>query len=252
LNNGISFKPYAKKKQQTFHLVAFAPIFKDNNINRFSQENQQPLANSIISLTNQKTLNYYNKRIEPLPGSEIEVKSIAALFEKSNRKAQLFLNKAANEAVLKNTDLTPFRHIIFATHGVIPEQPELAGLLFAQDTSIKTEDNILYAGETYNLNLNAELVALSACQTGLGKLVRGEGLLGLARGFFHSGTCNLLLSLWNVGDTSTSQLMTHFYQKEIENIPHPEALRLAKLKLIEEETTAPPYFWSPFIYIGIN
>lgn len=251
LEQSSKLKALRSKPQNIFQLAAFAPIFNDNNLNYLSRENQQPLASSIIGLTNQKTLNYYNKRIEPLPGSEIEVKNIAALFEKSNRKAQLFLNKAANEAVLKNTDLTQFRHIVFATHGIIPEQPELAGLLFAQDTSIKTEDNILYAGETYNLNLAAELVVLSACQTGLGKVVRGEGLLGLARGFFHSGACNLLLSLWNVGDTSTSQLMTHFYQKEIENIPHPEALRFAKLKLIQEEATAPPYFWSPFIYIGL-
>ena len=122
--------------------------------------------------------------------------------------------------------------------------------MLAQDSTL-AEDGILYLGEVYNLNLNADLVVLSACETGLGKIARGEGLIGLTRGFLYAGAQNLLVSLWQVNDASTSQLMIDFYRNMLNGESKPTALREAKLALIENDPKyAGPYYWAPFVLIG--
>ena len=104
----------------------------------------------------------------------------------------VYLENAANEAQLKSPGLETYHYIHFATHGIINETtPKLSGLLLAQDSTL-AEDGILYLNEVYNLNLNADLVVLSACETALGKVARGEGLIGLTRGFLYAGAQNLL------------------------------------------------------------
>ena len=111
-------------------------------------------------------------------------------------------------------------------------------------------DNILYTGEIYNLKINAELVTLSACETGMGKIAEGEGLLGFSRAFMFAGAKNLLLSLWKVDDTSTSQLMSNFYSNHLENeMPLAESLAQAKKQLIHGTKFSHPYFWAPFVLI---
>ena len=105
--------------------------------------------------------------------------------------------------------------------------------------------------EIYHLKLNARLVTLSACETGLGKLAAGEGILGFSRAFLLAGARNLLLSLWKVNDASTTELMTQFYTFHLENgIPLPESLREAKLSLIRNPETSYPYFWAGFVLTG--
>jgi len=90
------------------------------------------------------------------------------------------------------------------------EKPELSGLILAQDKT-SHEDNILFTGEIYNLKFNADLTVLSACETGLGKISEGEGVIGLSRALIYAGTKNLMVSLWKVSDQSTSKLMIEFY-----------------------------------------
>src|SRR5207245_7738779 len=120
----------------------------------------------------------------------------------------------------------------FASHGVIDEtQPARSGILFSRD-SHSTEDGVLQMGEIMRLKLNADLVALSACSTGLGKLVNGEGILGLTRAFFYAGARNVTVSLWNVNDSATATLMEHFYLGLRHGLPASEALRQAKLRLL--------------------
>jgi len=147
--------------------------------------------------------------------------------------------------------LKDYRYVHFATHGLVNEsKPELSGLILAQGNQ-SFEDGILYLGEIYNLNLNADLVVLSAYKTGLGKIARGEGLIGLTRGFLYAGANNLLVSLWQVNDVSSSNLIVDFYQQLLEGQSKSGALREAKLRLLESHTKyAKPYYWAPFVLVG--
>jgi CHAT domain-containing protein len=111
----------------------------------------------------------------------------------------------------------------------------------------------LYSGEIYNLKLNADLVVLSACETGLGKIQQGEGIIGLTRALLYAGAKNIIVSLWEVADESTSDLMVNFYKNTLAGkgqLSYSEALRNAKLKMIGEGKYAHPLYWSPFILIG--
>ncbi|MFC2152873.1 CHAT domain-containing protein, partial [Bacteroidota bacterium] len=142
----------------------------------------------------------------------------------------------------------------FATHGFVnTEKPELSGIFLAQDSTL-SEDGILYQGEIYNLDLNADLTVLSACETGLGQIKKGEGLIGLTRALLYAGSKNIIVSLWKVADDSTSDLMIDFYknllEEDQETAEFSKALQQAKLKMIEEGEYAHPFYWSPFILIG--
>jgi CHAT domain-containing protein/Tfp pilus assembly protein PilF len=112
------------------------------------------------------------------------------------------------------------------------------------------EDGLLQVYEIFNLKLNADLVVLSACETGLGKQVKGEGLVGLTHAFFYAGTPSILVSLWKVQDRSTADLMVNFYRQLDRDKDKTEALRLAKLQLIQQNRYAHPYYWAPFVLTG--
>jgi CHAT domain-containing protein len=131
-------------------------------------------------------------------------------------------------------------------------QPMYSLIAFAQNEDPK-EDGFLHTYEVFNLKLNADLVTLSACETGLGKLSRGEGLIGLTRGFIYAGAPSVLVSLWSV-DESTAALMKIFYQNLKSGMSKAEALRRAKLKLIDTQENgfsfAHPFLWAPFVLVG--
>jgi CHAT domain-containing protein len=114
------------------------------------------------------------------------------------------------------------------------------------------EDGILQTNEIMRLKLNADLVALSACRTGLGKVVSGEGVLGLTRAFLYAGTRSVAVSLWNVNDTATAELMKVFYRNLKSGMSKDEALRQAKLELLNGKQAAwrHPYFWGSFVLVG--
>ena len=112
-------------------------------------------------------------------------------------------------------------------------------------------DGFLHLQDIFNLNLPAELVVLSACQTGLGKDVKGEGLVGLTRGFMYAGSKRVVVSLWSVKDRSTASLMTNFYQQMLQQGLNPvAALRAAQLKMLQSEQWKAPYYWAPFVIQG--
>jgi CHAT domain-containing protein len=138
------------------------------------------------------------------------VLGIGNLYAANQR--QVYLGEQAREETVKTEKLQDYRYIHFASHGFIDEtQPSRSGILFSRD-SHSTDDGVLQMGEIMRLKLNADLVTLSACSTGLGKLVNGEGILGLTRAFFYTGARNVTVSLWNVNDSSTSALMKAFYE----------------------------------------
>jgi CHAT domain-containing protein len=173
------------------------------------------------------------------------------------------LRERATEKRLREMDLTRYRIFHFATHAIVGDevkwitQPALVLSLAGTDD---TYDDLLQMSEIFNLRLDADLVVLSACATGRGKLRRGEGIIGLTRAFMYAGTPSVVASLWKVNDQSTSLFMEFFYRHLKEGQSKAEALRQAKKQLMqtrawsdtlkEEQSLAAPYFWAPFILIG--
>jgi CHAT domain-containing protein len=178
------------------------------------------------------------------------VKDISALFESKNLTAAAYTGEKADEHLVKTGHLSNFDFLHFATHGIVDEsEPELSRIFLQPDPD--TEDGSLYAGEIYNLKLNARLVTLSACQTGLGKLEKGEGVIGLSRALVYAGARNLVVSFWSVADESTAMLMKNFYNNVLSGSgAYSEALRNAKLGLIKSEKYSAPFYWAPFVLIG--
>ena len=189
--------------------------------------------------------------LNPLPGTEAEVREISQLFASKSLKNSLFIRQQADEKVTKSGTLKDFSYLHFATHGIVDEtSPELSRI-FLQSSS-DAEDGNLFTGEIYNLELNANLVTLSACETGLGKISKGEGVIGLSRALVYAGAKNIVVSFWSVADESTAQLMTDFYRQMLENTDatYSENLRQAKLNLIKSKKYQSPYYWAPFVLIG--
>ncbi|EAY29271.1 CHAT domain-containing tetratricopeptide repeat protein [Microscilla marina] len=193
------------------------------------------------------------KKQSNLPATEREVNQIQALFAKKNGKTRLYLKTEAREEQIKSSELKNYRYVHLATHGVVNEQyPELSRVLLSKGNK---DDGALYFGEIFNLELSANLVTLSACETGLGKLSKGEGIIGLSRALLYAGAKSVLVSLWSVADESTSQLMINFYDYLLAGKTKHEALRQAKLRLISEGkdyqgNPIPPFYWAPFVLIG--
>jgi len=235
--------------------LGFAPVFSDTQISGSMRSTNLETIKSIDALKSDHTRGILRngRYINPIPSTEDEVNGLFELFQLDSEKAKIYTHERATENQLKTETLNTYRYLHFATHGFVNEEhPELSGLLFAQ--SDKNEDGILYSGEIYQLSLNADLVSLSACETGLGKFVSGEGVIGLSRAFTYAGARNLLVSFWKVADESTTELMTKFYANVIGNSnpssDYGSALRKAKLNMIEEDRYAHPYYWSPFVLIG--
>jgi CHAT domain-containing protein/Tfp pilus assembly protein PilF len=183
---------------------------------------------------------------EPLPASLREISEIASLYPEASLK---FVGSEANEdAVMHNPAVVGARRLHFATHAKIDEEsPERSALVLSERPG---EDGLLEVAEIFNLKLSADLAVLSACETALGKEVTGEGLVGLSRAFFYAGVPSLVVSLWNVVDGSTPDLMLDFYK----NLDHlqdkAKALQTAKLSMIAKGNYAHPSYWAPFILLG--
>jgi CHAT domain-containing protein len=187
----------------------------------------------------------------PLPNAEIEVQDIARLYPPNLRK--ILMGPDATESSVKNEKLSDYRYLHFATHAFLDEQtPTRSGIVLSQ-INTGEEDGILRMNEIFNLELDADLVVLSACQTGLGKLVRGEGLVGLTRAFIYAGSPRVVVSLWEVNDVATAEFMKSFYQHMNNGEAPSVALREAKLDMLHSGPPAyrHPYFWAPFVSVGI-
>jgi len=235
-----------RRRSETSGYFALAPVFEESD--GPVTESDEFLA-AVRSIDSTSVLRGDGK-IRPLPATRQETAAIAGIFGKKKKRNTLLVAQNASESALQVHDLSTYRYLHFATHGFVNErQPQLSGLLLGEPDS-SLIDNVLYASEVYNMNLNADLVVLSACETGLGKVVAGEGVIGLTRGFLYAGAKNLTVSLWQVSDLSTAKLMTDFFQRVAKGKNLSESLRKAKLKLLESENYASPYYWSPFILIG--
>ncbi len=187
--------------------------------------------------------------LSDLPGTHQEIEEIERIFSDKMINTKSLLNAEATEDNFKNFELNKYKYIHLATHGLVNvETPELSGVFFYNNDH--SEDGVLYSSEIYGLNINADLVTLSACETGLGQHNRGEGIIGLGSAFTYAGAKNLLVSVWKVSDQSTAGLMTQFYNQSINNNKsYTQGLRNAKLAMINSEKAA-PYYWAPFMLWG--
>ena len=191
------------------------------------------------------------ERLSDLPGTEAEVNAISRVFSERHLTASVYTGPRASESEIKSDDLKNYSYLHLATHGVVDESdPELSRVYLQPDEP--REDGRLYAGEIYNIHLNASLVTLSACKTGLGKIAKGEGVIGLSRALIYAGAKNIIVSFWNVADVSTASLMKDFYENQLNNpmAGFSQNLRLAKLDLLNDNKYSAPYYWAPFILIG--
>ena len=190
------------------------------------------------------------KRLSTLNGTKTEVEQISALFKGDDQNCAMHLFDSASTQNLKSPLTAKSEIIHLATHGVVDERNPSKSRIYLSEND--DNDGILYASDLYNLNIQSNLVVLSACQTGLGKVSKGEGLIGLSRALIYAGTSNTIVSLWSVADLSTAQLMTDFYNGLIETKEqnYAVALRNAKLKMMASKEYADPFYWAPFVLIG--
>jgi CHAT domain-containing protein/Tfp pilus assembly protein PilF len=159
----------------------------------------------------------------------------------------------ASREMATSPELAQYRIVHFATHGLLDsEHPELSGLVLSLvDSRGRGRDGFLQLEDIYNLNLPADLVVLSACETGLGKEINGEGLVGLTRGFMYAGATRVVSSLWKVDDFATAKLMKAFYASMQRDGKRPaEALREAQLSLLQDRHWSAPYYWAGFTIQG--
>lgn len=193
-------------------------------------------------------------QLVPLPWSRREAETISAIAgEAQGQPVLVALGADASRTLATGPELARYRVVHFATHGVLDSQsPVLSGLILAEaDAAGRPQDGFLSLADIYRLDLAADLVVLSGCRTALGAAVRGEGLMGLTRGFFHAGASQVMASLWPVRDQATAELMARFYRALLRDGASPAAaLRQAQQALRARPQWRDPYFWSPFVLQG--
>jgi CHAT domain-containing protein/tetratricopeptide (TPR) repeat protein len=193
-------------------------------------------------------------QIAALPFTRKEAQQIIATASATDSK--LVLDFEASRVTAESAELSQYRIVHFATHGFMnPVHPELSGIVLAMvNQKGELQDGFLRAHEVFNLKLPAELIVLSACQTGVGPQVRGEGMIGLTRGFMYAGAARVVVSFWSVNDAATAALMEVFYKKMLVDKMRPAAaLRAAQIEMLKQTAHSewrPPYFWAPFVLQG--
>jgi CHAT domain-containing protein len=190
--------------------------------------------------------------VSRLPFSRAEAEAILSVAPKASSLRAL--DFSASRATATSAELSQYRIVHFATHGLLNRtHPELSGVVLSLvNRQGEPQDGFLQLHDVYNLDLPAELVVLSACQTGLGKAVWGEGLVGLTRGFMYAGSKRVVASLWGVQDSATAELMKRFYGAMLgeKQMRPAEALRAAQVEMWKQKRWRSPYYWGGFMLYG--
>ncbi|MCX7166012.1 MAG: CHAT domain-containing protein [Rhodocyclales bacterium] len=175
--------------------------------------------------------------------AEMEAKGVAGLFEKS----AMFLGKEASKSNFKEY-AQGFKYLHFATHGTFDSAHPLDSALMLSTTSVEDTRDRLTIGELYSMHIDADLVTLSACKTGLGKVANGDDVVGLVRGFMYAGTNQIVSTLWEIDDAATESLMTDFYQRIKAGESKTTALRESQRDIRKQYPN--PFFWAAFQITG--
>lgn len=189
----------------------------------------------------------------PLPRLPFSREEAKAILVASAAGSKIALDFTASRATATDPELSQYRIVHFATHGLLNnDHPELSGLVLSLvDEWANPQNGFLRLYDIYNLNLRAELVVLSACQTALGKEVKGEGILGVTRGFMYAGAARVLASLWRVDDEATAELMKRFYHTMIKGGRTPSAaLQEAQIWMQRQSRWRAPYYWAGYVLQG--
>jgi CHAT domain-containing protein/tetratricopeptide (TPR) repeat protein len=227
------------------------PVFESNDIRLTGFEPAPPEFDLNRSSLQRALKNLKRNGLERLDGTRQEAKDILKLVPPQESIHAYDFD--ANYNFVNSPELKQYRFLLFATHGFVDTtNPEMSGIVLSQfDNQGKpVKQGYLNLANIFNLDLNAELVVLSACETGLGKDVKGEGLMGLTRGLMYAGSKRAVVSLWKVSDKGTSQLMPKFYSSVFAGKSPTTALRDAQLQLWQEKTWQNPYYWSAFTLQG--
>ncbi|HKR14917.1 MAG TPA: CHAT domain-containing protein [Pyrinomonadaceae bacterium] len=187
-----------------------------------------------------------------VPYAGLEAADVLKLIPAAGRR-QSFVGFDANRKSILGADLRQYRILHFATHGFVDnEQPQLSGLMLSIfDEQGRRQDGFLTLHEIYNLKLSADLVVLSACKTALGKEIRGEGIVGLTRGFMYAGARQVVASLWRIDDAATAKFMKLFYEHMLQDQLKPaDALRAAQRDFSKQKAFQHPYYWAGFVLQG--
>lgn len=223
-----------KEKRPSKHILAFGDPF-------FGSLEREGNGNDAI-----KEFYSLSSDISRLRFSGSEIDTIRSVFKKAN----LFRREDATEDRLKKQNLEDYRIIHFATHSIIDDKiPSRSSIVLSLDED-PNEDGFLRMDEIYSLKLNSDLVTLSACETGLGEFIHGEGIVGINRAFYYAGTSAVLMSLWAVNDQASYQLMERFYRHLRSSESIVDALRKVKLEMINSQALSHPYYWAGFIVSG--
>jgi CHAT domain-containing protein len=189
-----------------------------------------------------------------LPASRNEAEAVLALVPTDQRESVLDFDANYTAVTGGNLNLSQYRFVHFATHGLLDEiHPELSGLLLSQVNQQGDKvDGFFTTLDAFNLKLNADLVVLSGCRTALGKEVKGEGLMGLTRGFMYAGARRVMASLWQVNDNATAELMKRFYQGMLgeQKLAPAAAMRAAQIELWNDKKWKSSYYWAAFTLQG--
>ncbi len=187
-----------------------------------------------------------------LTGTRTEAEEIGKTARAGGGQLDLWMDLNASEDNVRSRDMNNYRVIHIATHGLLDAQrPQFTGVVLSL-VGNKSNDGFLRTDEIFNLRLNPALVMLSACETGLGKEKRGEGVIGLTRAFMYAGAPTVGVTLWSVADKSTADLMTDFYKRFLgaSGVPAPRAMRNAQLSMISAKKYSAPFYWAPFVLVG--
>ena len=188
-----------------------------------------------------------------LTGTRTEAEEIAKTARTGGGQPDLWLDLNASEDNVRSRDMNNYRVIHIATHGLLDAQrPQFTGVVLSL-VGNKSNDGFLRTDEIFNLRMNPALVMLSACETGLGKEKRGEGVIGLTRAFMYAGAPTVGVTLWSVADKSTADLMTDFYKHFLTpggTTSASSAMRNAQLSMISARKYSAPFYWAPFVLVG--
>jgi len=202
--------------------------------------------NSFAALSRDETQGDF--RFNPLKYSQLEVDRIAALFKKNRR--DVYTGEEATETSLKRAVLTDYKIVHFATHGLIDNRNPARSSIVLSLRDQSSEDGFLQMREVFDLKFDAGLITLSACQTGLGQFIKGEGIEGINRAFFFAGASSVLMSLWAVNDQASCQFMQRFYTHLRSSDSIVDALRKSKIEMINSEALSHPFYWAGFVVSG--
>jgi len=239
--------PYSIQSTNSVDFMGFAPIYTSDK--EATQEVLRNLAGDYSRWTSHSEALREGTFI-PLPFSEKEVQNIETLFTQKGLKGENFLYGNATKNHFK-TFASKAKYLHIAAHGLTNDKyPKLSGIVFhPNDDSTEIYDSVLSMGEVYQLQLDADLVVLSSCESGIGQLAKGEGMMAMNRGFIHAGAKNVIYTLFKVLDKPSSELCEALFEEILAGKSYSEALRQAKLKLIQREDVDPKS-WSGFVLLG--